>query len=314
LDNRHAKWVLILILIGSFIATTISCSAGAEPPKDINEKGHILLHLEKDHGRELVLGDPLIVDRYRIIPVTRVRVGKVTGGSIHPMGIVVISPEGFEFIRIHESVAGQIVERLPGLVRSWNNLIFKNRTEVNRPRVSMAELVASVLLLTPEKVLGIGIATWWVQKLIFICAWFILAFITARLLFSYIERMVDNIRRKPFASILYGLSGSMILVFFSAVMTLTIIGIPLSFLLIGCYLIASFMGRVSLGVLLGGLVTGGTRKGRAISPYWIIPGGALIAASRMIPVIGWIIWLLLGVWGFGGIILSLGTNRKQNMG
>ena len=106
----------------------------------------------------------------------------------------------------------------------------------------------------------------------------------------------------------------MILVLFSAIMTLTIIGIPLSFLLITSYLIASFMGRVSLGVLLGGLVTGGTRKDRPVSPYWIIPGGALMAGSRMIPVIGWIIWLFLGIWGFGGILLSLVKNRKQNTG
>lgn len=314
MDTRPAKWILVLILIGSFIAVTISCTAGTELPTDMFEKGHILLKLEEDYGSGLVLGEPLIVDRYRIIPVTRIKVGEVNGGSIHPMGIVVISPEGFEFIRIHESLAGQIVERLPVLIKSWNSRIFKDRAAVTRPRVSMAEVVTSVLLLTPEKVLGVGIATWWVQKLIFVSAWFILAFITAKLLFPYICNIVNNIGRKPLASILYGISGSVILVFFSAIMTLTIIGIPLSFLLIISYLIASFMGRVSLGVLLGGLVTGSTRKGRPVSPYWIIPGGALMAGSRMIPVIGWIIWLFLGIWGFGGILLSLGKNRKQNTG
>ncbi len=315
---------IFLILI--FILILFNPAYSAQKPGDpIQKTENILIRLEKEYGPGIILGDPLEVSEYRIIPVSRIEVRdklqgqenrisvhNVTEGSIRPMGLVVISPEGFEFIRIHESLSGQIMERLPLIIQWINSSIFRRRSYGPGAKMSVDEMVASVALLVPEKVFGLGIVSWWVQKLIFASAWYILAFITT-LLFSMQSRVIAaNMKQKPLATIIAGTTGSIILVFFSAVMTASIVGIPISIILITFYLIGSFLGRVAIGILLGWMVAGGIRSQNTPSSSWILLGGAIMAATRMIPRFGWMVWLTFGVLGFGGVLVTLMTSQGMD--
>lgn len=315
---------VFLILI--FILTLFNPAYPAQKPGDpVPRTESIIIRLEKEYGPGIILGEPLEVSEYRIIPVTRIEVREklqgqenrisahnVTEGSIHPMGLVVISPEGFEFIRIHESLSGQIVERLPLIIQRINSSIFRRGRYDAGSRMQVDEMLASVVLLVPEKIFGLGIVSWWVQKLIFASAWYILAFITT-LLFPIQSRVIAvSMKRKPLSTITAGIAGSVILVFFSAVMTASIIGIPISIILIIFYLLGSFLGRVAMGVLLGWLVAGRNRSGNTPSSSWILLGGAIMAGTRMIPRFGWMVWLAFGVLGFGGVLVTLMTRKNMD--
>ena len=321
LISRFKRFFLIFLML-ILILTLFNPAYSEQKPGDpIQKTENIIIRLEKEYGPGIILGDPLEVGEYRIIPVTRIEVREklqgqgnwisahnVTEGSIRPMGLVVLSPEGFEFIRIHESLPGQIVERLPLIIQWINGSIFRRGPYDPGAKIPFDEMIASVALLIPEKVFGLGIVSWWVQKLIFASAWYILAFITTLLFSTQSSLIAANMRYRPIASTFAGITGSITIIFFCAVMTASIIGIPISIILVIFYLLGSFLGRVAMGVLLGWLVTGRYRSGNT-SSSWILVGGAIMAGMRMIPRFGWIIWLAFGVLGFGGVLVTLMTHK-----
>lgn len=318
--TRFSQILLVIIFILLISPPSYSSIRTNEP---IQETENILKMLEAEYGAGIILGEPLEVEKFRIIPVTRIEIRykiqdqeknislqNLTGGSIHPMGLIILSPQGFEFIRIHESLAGQILERLPVIIQWINDHFLSRGTYASQSRIPLDEMIASLTLLVPEKIFGLGIVPWWVQKLMFASAWYILAFITAFLFSGPSGAIAANMKTYPLKSIVSGIAGSMIILFFTVIMTASIIGIPLSIILIVFYLIGSFIGRVSIGILLGGLVTGSYRPHKVPASAWFIPGGAIMAALRMIPRYGWIIWLAFGLSGFGGVVVTLFKHKR----
>lgn len=285
----------------------------------------VVRQLQEEYGGRLVLGNPLEVGKYRLVPVIRMNLrsglenkGKkpsgsyVASGKVRPMGILVFSPEGFDFIRIHESLTGQIFERLPVILHNINALIYKDKDPIRHERLSVGEILATAAFSVPERIFGLGIVPWWVQKLIFVSVWYIVAFITACLFTDITGPIIYGLARKPLKCLLSGIGFFLAVVLFSTAMALTVIGLPLSVILVVFYVVSSFIGRISIGMLIGGLLTGGVRIGRLPVASWLLSGGAVMAAVRMIPVFGWIIWFLAGIWGFGGVIAAI-LNRRTGI-
>gem|GEM_PF-3411735 len=324
-NHSRSRFFLLPLIAMFLLCLTQALYSETWVDKPLTPEKNAIMELQKKYGSRLVLGDPLNVGKYRIIPVIRINLrhgednaenrssgNYVASGKIRPMGLLVLSTDGFDFIRIHESISGQMLERLPFILHNINRIIYKDGDQIGHRTGSPYELLANALFLAPEKILGLGIVPWWVQKLIFVSAWYLIAFITACFLTDTTGYIAYLSGKNPVKCILSGAGIFAAIVLFSTVMTLTVIGLPISFILIGFYLISSFIGRISFGMLLGGLLTGGIRPGRAPLPSWFLLGGAIMAAVRMIPVFGWIIWFLAGIWGLGGVITAI-LNRKADI-
>jgi len=109
------------------------------------------------------------------------------------------------------------------------------------------------------------------------------------------------VKRQPITSwrkqLYLGVLGSAILIAFSLLCIVTLVGIPLLLVVFLVLLVAFIMGITSFSYLIGGLI-----QEQWASNEWIrlVIGASLIVAFMNIPFIGWLVWLLV-------VVLSLGT-------
>jgi len=90
------------------------------------------------------------------------------------------------------------------------------------------------------------------------------------------------------------------------ILLITIIGLPLAFITFGLWLIAIYLSKILVGILVGRSL---------LNNFWLAKKDSLILAMVIgiivsylifaIPFIGWIIALLAVLWGLGGIMLAL---------
>lgn len=87
---------------------------------------------------------------------------------------------------------------------------------------------------------------------------------------------------------------------------LTIIGIPLSFVLIGIWLIIFYIAKILTGIMLGQIVLKKYLRKKRKSLMWaMVVGIVLIKIIFAIPFLGWLFCLIAVCWGMGGIYLTL---------
>jgi hypothetical protein len=94
-------------------------------------------------------------------------------------------------------------------------------------------------------------------------------------------------------------------------LVLSVAGIPLAILLAVFYLVLSFTGTVGLSLLLGWSLGRLCSRRWSVSAKWILPGALVLALLRLIPNLGWILWISSGIFGLGGTLLAMRRKRKQ---
>lgn len=292
--------VLIVLSAGIGFAQTVDTGT-AKVPGDLQD---LLEKIAREYKTEMILGNPLETGDYRIIPVATASFGTLkhaeknsssmdhlSGGSIYPLGLVIISPEGVEFVRVNRPFTSWMVEGI--LSGSF----------IDDP--SLKKIMLSVLLMIPEKTLGISILPWWVHKVIFALVWFLLALFSTWLFPGFIRETALSMRRHVLRTAFAGIAAFIVIAGLAVLFFLSIAGLPLAFLLLIFYLVLSFAGAVSLALLLGWSLGVMCSRKWPVSTKWAIPGAAIIVILRMIPCLGWVIWICVGLFGLGGALLTL---------
>jgi hypothetical protein len=115
-----------------------------------------------------------------------------------------------------------------------------------------------------------------------------------------------TVRRRTVVSALWGLAGLLLLPFVMAVLTVTIAGIPLMFLLFDIYLWLALLSQLSLALLLGDLIFRNIQE-TGWAPFWAFLVGLLILqALSFIPYLCALIAIVNLVLGFGALVVLLG--------
>jgi len=143
------------------------------------------------------------------------------------------------------------------------------------------------------------------HRLLWRLSWNLLALLIF-LIFPLRTRMVlDRLERHPGLSLTAGLLGCIAVIPLAVLLAITILLIPLILLELVFLLASAFLGTAALALLIGRrlceLVSPATTPSPLVA---LLVGIALITAAELVPVVGTLVLMLVGLIGLGATILS----------
>ncbi|MDP2736396.1 MAG: polymer-forming cytoskeletal protein [bacterium] len=147
---------------------------------------------------------------------------------------------------------------------------------------------------------------WWWGKLISIFSALVIGLVLISFWREKIIKITDLMLAKVGPSLGWGILTLLLIPLIVIILLITIIGMPLAFISLALWLIAIYVSKILVGILVGRSL---------INNYWPKKKDSLILAMIIgiivahlifaLPFIGWIIALLAIFWGLGGIMLTL---------
>jgi hypothetical protein len=143
------------------------------------------------------------------------------------------------------------------------------------------------------------------HRLLWRLSWNLLALLVF-LIFPVRTRMVlDRLERHPSLSAAAGLVGCIAVIPLAVLLAITILLIPLILLEMVFLLASAFLGTAALALLIGRRLCELVRPATTPSPLVaLLCGIALITAAELVPVVGTLVLILVGLIGLGATILS----------
>jgi hypothetical protein len=118
------------------------------------------------------------------------------------------------------------------------------------------------------------------------------------------QRVSTIITGKPWLSLLTGLIGLLLVPFVVVFLFVTVVGLPLAFILLALYVVALLLSGVFVAHLVGGWLLTRLPRPQA-SPYARIALGAFVVAfCAALPGIGVLLRLVILLVGFGALVLE----------
>ena len=131
---------------------------------------------------------------------------------------------------------------------------------------------------------------------------------------DHVRRVGQAAEKAPVASAAVGCLSIPALGLLSLIAFVTIIGIPISFLIPFLSIAAAIFGWIGLGFFLGNrlLQVIEIRSPRPAAAAAIGAGGLVLvgAFAEIIPLLGWLVAPFIGIWGFGATILTRGGRQS----
>jgi uncharacterized RDD family membrane protein YckC len=122
---------------------------------------------------------------------------------------------------------------------------------------------------------------------------------------SGVDQCLHTLETEPGHTALAGLIGILLTPVLLVLLCVTVIGIAAVPFVVGALFCMSLFGKAVMLAWLGGRVTG-RRPGPASHPaVAILIGGALVLLLYVVPVVGFLVYKLLGFFGFGAVVYTL---------
>ena len=122
---------------------------------------------------------------------------------------------------------------------------------------------------------------------------------------SGVDQCVHTLETEPGHTALAALIGILLTPVLLVLLCVTVIGIAAVPFVVGALFCMSLFGKAVMLAWLGGRVTG-RRPGPASHPaVAILIGGALVLLLYVVPVVGFLVYKLLGFFGFGAVVYTL---------
>jgi len=145
---------------------------------------------------------------------------------------------------------------------------------------------------------------WWWGKLISIFSALVIGLVLMSFWREQVLKITDLMLAKAGPALGWGILALLLTPIIAIILFITIIGIPLSFILLALWLIALYISKILAGILIGRSL---------LKNYWLKQKDSLILAMIVgiviayiifaLPFIGWIMALMAMLWGLGGIML-----------
>jgi uncharacterized RDD family membrane protein YckC len=122
---------------------------------------------------------------------------------------------------------------------------------------------------------------------------------------SGVEKCVHTLETEPGHTALAALIGILLTPVLLVLLCVTVIGIAAVPFVVGALFCMSLFGKAVMLAWLGGRVSG-RRPGPANHPaVAVLIGGALVLVLYVVPVVGFLVYKLLGFFGFGAVVYTL---------
>lgn len=286
----------------------------------------------------MVLGEPLDVQGMKIIPVALIGVGlgeqrgdprgnmsRGGGAVISPVGVILLSSRGVEWLPVQKGLFTQFLEGISSLfLNLWRIKEYSTQLapsvpeEVTSPQVRAPRavpLLLTRLFWTPPGRFRLGLLPIPLgYQLLFLISWLGTVILAGAFFSGFLQWTGSRLSETPLQAGLWGLLSLSLTLVTLLLLALSIIGIPLmvviSLLVIG----ALWLGLASIALLIGQRIARSIRGRSLSSPIAALLGAVLLGALRLLPFVGWILWMLLSILGFGAILLTLLRNRMGEQG
>lgn len=121
-----------------------------------------------------------------------------------------------------------------------------------------------------------------------------------------IKKLTDRLADDPGNSILWGLLVCIVTPIIAIGLLFTVVGIPLSVIMIALYTLALYLAKILVSLWLGRSLLLSLSKKKNVSQVWSIVFGALmIGLLFAVPVIGFLARIIVVLFGVGAIFMSL---------
>jgi uncharacterized RDD family membrane protein YckC len=224
--------------------------------------------------------------------------GKVDGDVVAVLGNVKLGPQAV--------VDGDVTEVMGTIERSSTTVIHGSTTGVLSGIFGNVEWLHSwvrhCLLFGRPLAPDFGVAwAWWLAL-----AMLGLYVLIAAILPDAVRRCARTLEMHPGASILTTIIVTLLLPIVLLALCITVIGIPVIPLLGIALMCLAILGRVVTIAWLGGRVLRlENSQIPARAALEVLVGGVIVLALYMVPVLGFLLYTLIGVFGFGAVIYTL---------
>ncbi|MDD4900652.1 MAG: polymer-forming cytoskeletal protein [Patescibacteria group bacterium] len=147
---------------------------------------------------------------------------------------------------------------------------------------------------------------WWWGNLIAIFSALVIGLVLISFWRAGVIKITDSMLKRVGASLGWGFLVLILTPPLAIILLITIIGIPLSLILVALWLIALYVSKILAGILIGrSLLNSLLPKHKDSLLLAMVVGIVISYLIFAIPFIGWIVSLLAMLWGLGGIALIL---------
>jgi uncharacterized spore protein YtfJ len=301
--------------------------AQEEPNEIIHEASiqAVLERLKAIYSTEIILGTPLEVDGQKIIPLAiagfafgqqgdaeyrgRMNVkaqGETygAGGVMIPIGIIVVSGKDVKLLQVSkgffEQLGGALAPLLVKLMNQPQTSGEGKRAPVGpKPSqgVNVARLLSNIQGFNASfRVLIIGL---------FLLGWLALIVVIDLFLPRQVTAIVSTLQQNFWQTALTGILSLVVVLFLSLVLTISLIGIPLTFVVIVLTCALTLFGSVGLALLVGRTLVAAIKQGEYSDVLLVLIGGIILGILGIIPVplLGLLVWTVVSILGVGSVLL-----------
>jgi hypothetical protein len=136
---------------------------------------------------------------------------------------------------------------------------------------------------------------------------FILGLLLLYLFPRYTQQSVQTLRKRPLHSVMHGVSALLVIPLAFGLLIITIVGIPLGFLLLFVSSVILYVARIFVMMLVGQLLLERVGWGQRKAVAFLV-GLVLYAALGMVPVISWPVSFLAVLFGLGAAVHAAKDN------
>jgi hypothetical protein len=236
------------------------------------------------------------------------RDASLAGGSVRTQGKVgrnlsICAGEAVITGEVGGSVEARVqrLKLLPGAVVRGNLIVYSTKPAEISPEARVLGSVDHRAIPVPPRQ---GSRFSWVGWLMQFAWIFVIG--AAVLAFSrrWMEGVMETLIHRPGMSILAGFVGLLLVPLVSVLLLVTVIGLPLGFILLALYLVALCLACAFVSYLLGSALLTTLRRTPASPFVRLLVGALLVSAAICLPVVGWLFQLIVLVVGFGGLALE----------
>jgi uncharacterized spore protein YtfJ len=306
-------WVVMLIS-GAAIAQGEPSSSGDEAAIQA-----VIAELKQVYSTEIMMGKPVEVNGLKLIPLATVGFGygqhegqpgkeqaQGAGGVMIPVGVVVVSDKDVRLIQLSKGFLEQLVDAFAPVI-----------LQVMQMKQTEGQESASI----PGK--GISVKTGvtqtrksWTALYVRIVGFFFLGWLVVVLLLeAFIPRgvsaVMSSIRQNYLLSGLVGLVGYGVMFLLFAIFTVSLIGIPLSLVVLILTCVLTVFGTAGITLIVGRRIAETLKQTSCSDMFCVLIGGLIMGVLGVIPILGWIGWTIFGVLGFGAVVRGLPVNPAK---
>ena len=285
-----------------------------------------LEQLQAIYSTEIILGTPLEVDGRKIIPLAIAGFafgqqgdadyrGKMNakaqgevygaGGVMIPIGVLVVSGKDVELLQLSKGFVEQLGGVLAPLLVEFMNQPqtsgVEEKASVAAPKTSQGFNVVRIL----SKMQGFIASFRILITGLFLLGWLALIVVIDLFLPQQITAIVATLRKNFWHTALTGILSLVVVLFVSVILTISLIGIPLTFVVIVFTCALTLFGSAGLALLVGQTLVAAIQKTRYADVLFVLIGGIILGIVGIIPIplLGWLVWTIVSILGVGSVLL-----------